>query len=118
MARFPPRYDQRDDEQRLIAAIDRLAAPLEPLEARLFGSRAGEHYTDGSDWDLILVSPAFAGVPFLRRGPALAYDLSVAVGGAVELLCYTPEEAQEKAGEPTPIGRACREGRVIRHPGG
>jgi len=70
---------------------------LAPLRAIAFGSRARGDALSTSDLDLILVSPRFAAVPFLKRPvevlEALAYP------GGLELLCYTPEEFEEKRGE-------------------
>lgn len=113
MAGFALRYDQSADERRLVDRIRQIAERFEDLEVYLFGSRAGEHYLDVSDWDLIFVSPDFANVPFLRRGADIAWELSEASVGAVEVLCYTPEELREKALEPTAIGSAVRGARRL-----
>jgi hypothetical protein len=72
---------------------DRLA----PLHAIAFGSRVRGDALSTSDLDLILVSPWFASVPFLRRSPAVLEILDYP--GGLELLCYTPEEFEEKRQE-------------------
>jgi len=56
----------------------------------LFGSRArGDHFTT-SDFDFVLVSEDFSGVPFVRRSSSL-YALWTSRCD-VEVLCYTPGE--------------------------
>jgi hypothetical protein len=114
MDRVALRYDQGDDERRLIAALEGLSADYGQLDVYLFGSRAGEDYLDTSDWDLIFVSPAFEGVPFLRRLATVAYRLGCEGIGPVEAICYTPDEFASKAQEPTPIGNAIRTARRLR----
>lgn len=64
--------------------------PVEQLI--LFGSRArGDNFVN-SDYDFVLVSPAFEGKNFVRRGSELyKYWWS---GCDLEVLCYTPDEWQ------------------------
>ena len=59
----------------------------------LFGSRARGQARDDSDYDLIVVSPAFAGVEPGRRGVGL-WDLWYRAGGdaPLDLICVTPDE--------------------------
>lgn len=61
-----------------------------------------------SDWDLILVSPRFAGTPFVKRSAEL---LSWWQGSQdLELLCYTPQELTRKARQIGLVQMALREG--------
>ena len=83
---------------------DRLA----PLQAIAFGSRARGDALSTSDLDLILVSPWFASVPFLRRAPAVLEMLDYP--GGLELLCYSPEEFEEKRQELGIVRVALEEG--------
>lgn len=56
----------------------------------LFGSRArGNHFVT-SDFDFVLVSDNFSGVPFVKRSARL-YDLWHS-SRDLEVLCYTPDE--------------------------
>ena len=89
-------------EDRKLAAFIRdhlpiLRARLAPLQVTAFGSRVRGDALSTSDLDLILVSPWFGGVPFLRR-PGAVLELLDFPGG-LELLCYTPEEFAEKRQE-------------------
>jgi predicted nucleotidyltransferase len=56
----------------------------------LFGSRArGDNFVT-SDFDFVLVSNDFAGVPFVKRASQL-YELWHSTRD-LEVLCYTPDE--------------------------
>ena len=70
---------------------------LAPLRVIAFGSRARGDAPSTSDLDLILVSPWFAAVPFLKRPVAVLETLDYP--GGLELLCYTPQEFEEKREE-------------------
>lgn len=83
-----------------------------PLErALLFGSRArGDELTE-SDYDVLLVSNAFAGLnPSERVAEVLdRWELPQ----SLEPLCYTPEEFERKRGEIGIVSEALREGREL-----
>jgi predicted nucleotidyltransferase len=80
-----------------------------PLErAVLFGSRArGDELLD-SDYDLILVSPAFEHLAWTDRIRAVLnlWDLDV----DLQPLCYTPAEFARKSAEISTVAEAIREG--------
>ena len=88
--------------------LPRLRDRLAPLRAIAFGSRVRGDALSTSDLDLILVSPWFARVPFLRR-PVAVLELLDYPGG-LELLCYTPEEFERKRRQITIVREAVREG--------
>jgi predicted nucleotidyltransferase len=83
------------------AALHRFAQALrEEIGAErvlLFGSRARGDEKGDSDYDLIVVSPKFAGVHLLRRGVRLR-ETWVRVGGygPMDILCLTPDEFREE----------------------
>jgi predicted nucleotidyltransferase len=70
---------------------------LAPLRAIAFGSRVRGDALATSDLDLILISPRFAHVPFLKRAVCVLEALDYP--GGLEFLCYTPEEFEEKREE-------------------
>jgi predicted nucleotidyltransferase len=74
-----------------------LRARLGSVQVIAFGSRVRGDALSTSDLDLILVSLWFASVPFLRRPGAILELLDYP--GGLELLCYTPEEFEEKREE-------------------
>ncbi|MBI5884775.1 nucleotidyltransferase domain-containing protein [archaeon] len=59
-----------------------------------FGSRAGKDYLLESDYDFIIISKSFQGINFFKRMSEMyAYWNE---RQALEALCYTPEEFEEK----------------------
>ena len=74
----------------------------------LFGSRARGDWIKESDYDFIVVSPRFEGVPFPSR-PVDLYRLWKGSPG-VELLCYTPDEFNRKSRQITIVAEAVKEG--------
>jgi predicted nucleotidyltransferase len=86
----------------------RLREELGAERVILFGSRARDDWLKESDYDFIVVSQRFRGVPWPRR-PAEVYRLWQGSPG-VELLCYTPEEFQRKSREISVVAEALREG--------
>ena len=88
--------------------LPRLRRKFAPLKVIAFGSRArGEALAD-SDLDLILVSPKFASMQSLDR-PVKVLEALDQPGG-LELLCYTPEEFEEKRHELGIVRVAVEEG--------
>jgi predicted nucleotidyltransferase len=68
-----------------------------PAQAIAFGPRVRGDALSTSDLDLILVSPCFAAVRVLKRPVEVLEALDYP--GGLELLCYTPEEFEEKREE-------------------
>ncbi|MDZ4279064.1 MAG: nucleotidyltransferase domain-containing protein [Dehalococcoidia bacterium] len=78
----------------------------------LFGSHARGVATESSDYDLIVVSPDFEGVAFIRRSARL---LPLRERGiSYDFLCYTPAEFKKLSAELTVVREAARDGiRII-----
>lgn len=81
--------------------------PIRLERAILFGSRARSDSWEHSDWDVVLVSREFEGVPFPERGSRVLLALSVS---DVEPLCYTPDEFDQGREGLGAIGVAVKEG--------
>lgn len=95
--------------------LDRVQEEFPLRAALVFGSRArGDELVD-SDYDLILVSPAFVGMPFTRRAAALLHFWELPEG--VDLFCYTPEEFGRKRRELSMVAEAVAEGLLLRGAG-
>ena len=62
--------------------------------ALLFGSRAKGEELKSSDYDVLLVSPDFEGKRFTERAAEVV--LKCGVNFAMDLLCYTLREFEEK----------------------
>ena len=86
----------------------RLREEMDAEQVILFGSRARGDWLKESDYDFIVVSQRFHGVPWPYR-PVEVYRLWQGSPG-VELLCYTPEEFQRKSREISVVAEALREG--------
>ncbi len=78
-------------------------------KAILFGSRARGDYLDDSDYDILLVSPAFEGVFFTKRISGL-YKFWKYFPLNIEPLCYTPEEFEKKKTQIGIVQQAIKEG--------
>jgi predicted nucleotidyltransferase len=102
-----------DSEDVKLAAFVRDCLPtvrgqLAPLRVIAFGSRVRGDALCDSDLDLVLVSPWFSRLRFLERAPAVLELLDYPAG--LELLCYTPEEFEQKRHEMGVVRVAVEEG--------
>ena len=89
-------------------SLPRLRRTFRSLRAVIFGSRARGDALSTSDLDVILVSPTFGSIPFLKRAVAVLEALDYPAG--LELLCYTPEEFAAKRDEYGIVRVALEEG--------
>lgn len=105
----------QDEDPKLAAfareTLPRLREMFAPLRVVVFGSRARGDALSTSDLDVILVSPRFAPMSFLERPVRVLEALDYP--GGLELLCYTPEEFEEKAQELGIVRVALEEGRTL-----
>jgi len=87
---------------------DALARRFRLTRMILFGSRARGDHLRTSDVDLIVVSPDFVDMPFLKR---IREVVALWEGDLdLEVLPYTPEELARKENEIGIVARAVREG--------
>lgn len=87
---------------------DRLTS-LMPITALVwFGSRPAGHDDEWSDYDFVVVSPEFEGVPFLDRADRL--EPLRQRGVSYDFLCYTPAEFEQMANRITIVREAVRTG--------
>ncbi len=96
-------------------SLPRVRELYQPQLVLAFGSRARGDALEESDLDVIVVAEAFAGVPFLRRLERFFQDVDPA--GAMDVLCYTPEEFARKKDELGTVEAAVEEGIVLYAPG-
>lgn len=85
-----------------------LARRYDPERVIVFGSRARGDALEHSDLDVLVVSEAFANVPWLERAPQVVLGCDIRFG--IELLCYTPEEFARKREELGIVQTALAEG--------
>lgn len=74
----------------------------------LFGSRAKNNYHRYSDFDLLIVSSDFRGIPWYKR-PTKFY-LMWNEDYPLEILCYTPEEIDRRINKIGIVSEAFKEG--------
>jgi len=101
-----------DKSETVDGVVERLKARLPGclrVEALiLFGSRAEGNADEWSDYDFVVVSRDFEGIPFLDRG-RLMFPLRER-GASYDFLCYTPQEYRELASRPTVVKEASDRG--------
>ena len=92
--------------------IERYFAPQHVI---LFGSRATGRARPDSDIDLILVSPSFEGVRFIKRMSMFREKIDpLRYGLSMDVLCYTPEEFKDMSTGIGMVAEAAKEGIWIR----
>lgn len=80
----------------------------------LYGSRITGEELKNSDLDLIVVSSDFSGLKFTDRNNLLSPYLEAwKLNFPIEVLCYTPEELEEKAQRIGLVKEAIENGIVI-----
>jgi len=90
---------------------ERLLKEVKVEKMIFFGSRVNGDYTPESDYDFIIVSEDFNGQPWYQR-PRKLY-LLWDYDAPVELLCYTPQEYENKKNSPTVVAGAEKTGITI-----
>jgi len=78
-------------------ALPKLVDEFNPEKVILFGSRVLGTARKDSDIDIIVISSAFARIPFLRRMPLVLKK--VPFPKHVDYICYTPEEYEKMKNE-------------------
>lgn len=91
--------------------VHRLRRELRAERILLFGSRARGDHREGSDFDLLIVSPRFRSVRWVDRAPKVLrlWELP----DDLDAICLTPGEFRRRKGEISIIGEAAREGRAL-----
>ena len=93
--------------------LEKIRAEFAPAEVWLFGSRIYGVPDQYSDVDMVLVSDRFRDVPFFDRRHLfrelirMDWDRNAET---VDVLCYTPEEFEQKRSAPTIIREAVEKG--------
>jgi len=64
--------------------------------AFLFGSRAGDEFLEDSDWDLMIISDDFKGIPFIDRATFFLKRVPIR---RADIFCYVNSEIAERKKE-------------------
>ncbi len=77
-------------DEELKKFVEDVRKAFKDAEILLFGSRATGTARPDSDYDLIIVSKKFKGIPYVNR----AYEVLIKTNAkiATDVLCYTPDE--------------------------
>ncbi|MEA1998800.1 MAG: nucleotidyltransferase domain-containing protein [Euryarchaeota archaeon] len=100
-----------DGTGRFERIVDRIKEKFEPEKVILFGSRARGDYLKDSDHDLMVISRRFKGHDFRTRIIKLYELIDEPIN--IDILCYTPEEFEERSKALCIVKRACEEGVLI-----
>jgi len=91
--------------------IAKVVAKLSPRKVILFGSRARGDNTRESDYDIIIISDKFKGVPFTDRMTDLYRMWDIL--SDVDFLCYTQAEFDVKKRQIGIVREAMAHGKVL-----
>ena len=98
-------------EDGLKTFVNMVRRRFSPSKLILFGSRANGKALAGSDYDIIIVSEKYRGIPFTDRMTELHRLWNIATD--VDFLCYTPEEFEIKKKQIGIVREATRYGKVL-----
>ena len=99
------------DEAKLAEIVSRLVDAVDPDRIILFGSRSRGDVHSQSDVDLLIVKPSSE--PRHRR-VGQAHRALIGVGVPIDILWYTPDEAEHWSQVKFHVaGRAMREGHIL-----
>lgn len=102
----------KEPDRRIIDFVNRVREKYDIEKAIFFGSRARGDNFEGSDYDIILVSPDFRGVFFTKRIAGM-YEFWDHYPLDIEPLCYTPDEFEKMKRRIGIVKNAVEEGIVI-----
>ena len=91
--------------------LNRVKKQFSPQKVYVFGSRATGKAKKDSDWDLIIVSAKFKGMTGYRRAVEV-YKLSKG-DFALDVLCFTPREFEDKKQEPSLVSKSLQEEALV-----
>lgn len=88
--------------------LSRVQERLRPEKVILFGSRATDDHREDSDFDIVVVSKEFRGVPWVKRAPMVIRLWDIPLD--LEAICLTPEEFRKRSRGLSIVGEAVRQG--------
>jgi predicted nucleotidyltransferase len=96
-------------DARVIGFISQLRARFMVEKAIIFGSRARGDFMNDSDYDILIVSPDFKGIPMSER-IANVLDMWEYYPVDMDPLCFTPDEFKKKRHQIGIVQKAIQEG--------
>jgi len=101
-------HQKDQDLERLAPFLDALRRAHPDAKVILFGSRARGDHLKTSDYDLLVLSRDFEGVPFRERILGVCNLLDPTV--SADIICLTHREFRTRSKELSVIGTAAKEG--------
>jgi predicted nucleotidyltransferase len=93
-------------------ALPKLIAELKPEKILLFGSRIKGTADESSDIDVIVVSNAFANIPFIERMPLILK--MIRFPKHIDFICYSSEEFERIKNKSSVLMDALETGEVMK----
>ena len=100
--------DSTTTQQTLKPFLKRVQRAFSPVRIILFGSRARGDAAAHSDYDLLIISPAFEQIAFYERHVRVYQLLHERI--EVDVICLTPSEYRRRSRKISIIREAAREG--------
>lgn len=100
--------DKKAIDRQIIRFVKKLKTDLNPTHVILFGSKARGEDWRRSDYDFIIVSPAFTGMHWLDRISRVIHLWESA--SDIDVLPYTPDEFEDKKKNSSVVRTALKEG--------
>ncbi|HFE62825.1 MAG TPA: nucleotidyltransferase domain-containing protein [Caldithrix sp.] len=92
-------------------SLPQVIKKFKPDKIILFGSRATGEARQESDIDIIIVSSAFANIPFLKRMPMVLRNIKF--DKHIDFICYSPQEFQRMKKKSSIVMEALEQGQFL-----
>jgi predicted nucleotidyltransferase len=93
--------------------LPQIVAEFSPSLVLLFGSRVRGDAEEDADVDVVIVSEAFAGIPFIKRMPAVLKNIDFEKH--IDAVCYLPDEFERMKEHSAVLMDALEYGELIRY---
>lgn len=104
--------EQAKADKIINSCTQRIKKKIIPCQIILFGSRASGKFRKDSDYDFLLISPQFKQYEWEERS-AQIYHLKRGIPAAMDIICLTPQEYDQKKKERGVIQELSKEGVVV-----
>ncbi len=92
--------------------LPQIVAEFSPRMVLLFGSRVRGDADEDADIDVVIVSEAFAGIPFVKRMPEVLKNIRFEKH--IDVVCYLPDEFERIKPNSAILQDALEYGEVIK----
>ncbi len=92
-------------------ALPKIIAELNPKMILLFGSHIKDTANEDSDIDVIVISNAFANIPFIKRMPL--FLKLIRFPKHIDFICYSPDEFERLKNKSSVLIDALKTGEYV-----